>query len=120
MRSASELSSANLRILIHYMVQTRLVADHTTSRHGLKTSHSPSKFRRLAARTVAGMVRFTEGQMTNARSQKLRTIEYIPDQLSRPLAVVVWHHGYGEHSGRYATGLHIMTVHVSREFSPLY
>ena len=50
------------------------------------------------------MVRITEGTFTNSRNQKLHTVVYYPDQLPKPLSLIFWHHGYGEHSGRYATG----------------
>jgi hypothetical protein len=41
-----------------------------------------------------------EGWRTNERGQKLATIEYAAKS-GKPVAVLVWHHGLGEHLGRY-------------------
>jgi acylglycerol lipase len=46
------------------------------------------------------MVKFQEGKRKNSRDQQLHTVQYLPDQ-GAPKAVLVWHHGYGEHLGRY-------------------
>jgi hypothetical protein len=41
-----------------------------------------------------------EDWRTNERGQKLATIEYAAKS-GKPVAVLVWHHGLGEHFGRY-------------------
>ncbi|CAL5220245.1 g2225 [Coccomyxa viridis] len=47
------------------------------------------------------MVRRDAAFFVNGRNQKLRTVEYLPDQETRPKAIVFFHHGYGEHISRY-------------------
>ena len=44
----------------------------------------------------------TQGERTNARGQKLFTVTYPANAEQR--AVLVWHHGYGEHVGRMQHG----------------
>lgn len=41
----------------------------------------------------------------NSRSQSLCSVSYRAP--GRPRAVLIWHHGYGEHQGRYLAGMHI-------------
>lgn len=48
------------------------------------------------------MVTFTEGQHVNSRGQTLYTVQYMPE--GQPTAALVFHHGYGEHVGRYVDG----------------
>ncbi|CAK0782822.1 hypothetical protein CVIRNUC_006017 [Coccomyxa viridis] len=45
------------------------------------------------------MVQAIKGSIVNERKQVLRTVEYLPDQ--KPKAILFFHHGYGEHIGRY-------------------
>ena len=48
------------------------------------------------------MTRPLQAFFVNPRQQKLVTRSYLPKS---PRAVLVWSHGYGEHSGRYVKGL---------------
>lgn len=48
------------------------------------------------------MVSITEGSFTNSRGQKLYTVQYLPDE--QPKAALYFHHGLGEHIGRYKLG----------------
>lgn len=73
--------------------------------HILPSQQHSTQARRVASTAQTTMVRFSEGTFSNGRSQHLHTTEYFPDQLPMPRAVVFWHHGYGEHSGRYAAGI---------------
>lgn len=50
------------------------------------------------------MADYKEGELTNARSQKLFTVSYTPST-GAPKAVIFFHHGYGEHVGRYKDGM---------------
>ena len=60
---------------------------------------------RSALQIVAvGMVHTTAGVFVNGRNQKLNTVEYLPDQQTRPKAIIFFHHGYGEHISRYEKG----------------
>ena len=59
--------------------------------------------RRPALEVRAGsMVQALKGSIVNERKQVLRTVEYLPDQ--NPKAILFFHHGYGEHIGRYEKG----------------
>lgn len=42
-----------------------------------------------------------QASWVNSRNQRLHTRTY---QLKAPKAILLFHHGYGEHSGRYETG----------------
>ena len=73
------------------------------------TSVSPStrslcaNNRRPGLKVRAGsMVQAIKGSIVNERKQVLRTVEYLPDQ--NPKAILFFHHGYGEHIGRYEKG----------------
>ena len=62
--------------------------------------------RRSGLEVRAGsMVQRIKGSIVNGRKQVLRTVEYLPDQT--PKAILFFHHGYGEHIGRYVKG----TIH---------
>ena len=50
------------------------------------------------------MVHKSAGTFVNGRHQTLGTVEYLPDQQSRPKALLFFHHGYGEHISRYEKG----------------
>jgi hypothetical protein len=41
-------------------------------------------------------------EFTNARNHKLHATAYLPD--GAPKAILIWHHGVAEHSGRYMPG----------------
>ena len=43
-----------------------------------------------------------EGERLSCRGEKLLTVRYAPPGETK--AVLVWHHGYGEHVGRYKWG----------------
>ncbi len=43
-----------------------------------------------------------EGERLSCRGEKLLTVRYAPPGAAK--AVLVWHHGYGEHVGRYKWG----------------
>ena len=47
-----------------------------------------------------------EGERSNSRGHKLLTVHYAADAAEgiAPSAVLIWHHGYGEHVGRYKWG----------------
>lgn len=51
-------------------------------------------------------VGFAESDRLNSRGQKLLTVHYAPKTIGDavPTAVLIWHHGYGEHVGRYRRG----------------
>ena len=51
---------------------------------------------------AGSMVQAIKGSIVNEREQVLRTVEYLPDQ--NPKAILFFHHGYGEHIGRYEKG----------------
>ena len=53
---------------------------------------------------AVGMVHTSAGVFLNGRNQKLNTVEYLPDQQTRPKAIIFFHHGYGEHISRYEKG----------------
>ncbi len=57
-----------------------------------------------SALLIVSMVHKDAGFFVNGRNQKLRTVEYLPDQQTRPKAIVFFHHGYGEHISRYEKG----------------
>ena len=42
------------------------------------------------------------GTFINGRGQTLHTVEFVPD--GKPEALLIFHHGYGEHTGRYDHG----------------
>jgi len=46
-------------------------------------------------------ITYTDGSWVNARGQTLQTVLYLPAET--PVATLVWHHGFGEHIGRYTT-----------------
>lgn len=48
-------------------------------------------------------VTFTESTFNNGRGQALHVVRYVPSAAA-PRAVLLWHHGYGEHVGRYDRG----------------
>lgn len=48
------------------------------------------------------MVQFFEGERASARGHKLVSVTYLPDAAAGPpKAVLLFHHGIGEHIGRY-------------------
>ena len=57
-----------------------------------------------SALQVVSMAHMDAGFFVNGRNQKLRTVEYLPDQQTRPKAIIFFHHGYGEHISRYEKG----------------
>jgi len=57
------------------------------------------------------MVHKSAGTFVNGRKQTLRTVEYLPDQQSRPKALLFFHHGYGEHISRYERGTCRIQLH---------
>lgn len=50
------------------------------------------------------MVKKSSQQFVNGRGQCLHTVSYVPED--SPRAVLIFHHGYGEHTGRYTYGAH--------------
>lgn len=59
------------------------------------------------------MVHKSAGTFVNGRQHTLRTVEYLPDQQSRPKALLFFHHGYGEHISRYERGTcRIQVLHM--------
>ena len=51
---------------------------------------------------LMGVTRKQTGTFINSRGQALHTVEFEPQE--SPQAVLVFHHGYGEHTGRYDYG----------------
>lgn len=51
-----------------------------------------------------GGVTCSEGTRVNSRGQTLHTVEYIPEG-QPPQALLFFQHGYGEHIGRYRSGV---------------
>ncbi|CAL8470596.1 g10138 [Coccomyxa elongata] len=47
------------------------------------------------------MVQAERSTFTNKRNQTISTVSYLPGNIHRPKAVLFFHHGYGEHIGRY-------------------
>ena len=71
----------------------------------LSTPSPRINIRRSGLEVRAGsMVHAVKGSIVNGRKQILRTVEYLPDQ--NPKAILFFHHGYGEHIGRYEKGEH--------------
>ena len=79
---------------------------HTTTVPGahLSLQHRYRKGRSALQIEAVSMVHKDAGFFVNSRNQKLRTVEYLPDQQTRPKAIVFFHHGYGEHISRYEKG----------------
>ena len=48
------------------------------------------------------MTKKQTGTFINGRGQTLHTVEFVPDE--PPKALLIFHHGYGEHTGRYDYG----------------
>ncbi len=48
------------------------------------------------------MMSVNSGHHSSTRGQKLHTVNYVTS--TSPSAVLIWHHGYGEHIGRYTYG----------------
>ena len=48
------------------------------------------------------MTKKQSGSFINGCGQTLHTVEFVPDQ--PPKALLIFHHGYGEHTGRYDYG----------------
>eukprot|EP00798_Chlamydomonas_sp_ICE-L_P005305 gene5305-18549_t len=57
----------------------------------IPNANNPSVLRKHATKVV--------GNIVNSRGLKLHTVSYVPEK--RMQAKLVWHHGLGEHSGRY-------------------
>jgi alpha-beta hydrolase superfamily lysophospholipase len=51
-----------------------------------------------------GVPTYVEGELSLARGGKLFTVKYLPAEGTPLKAVLVFHHGYGEHVGRYTDG----------------
>ena len=51
------------------------------------------------------MVHAERSSFTNKRNQTISTVSYLPENIHRPKAVLFFHHGYGEHIGRYERGV---------------
>lgn len=51
---------------------------------------------------MIGMTEDRTGTFINGRGQTLHTVEFVPD--GKPEALLIFHHGYGEHTGRYDHG----------------
>lgn len=47
------------------------------------------------------MVQVIEGERASAKGHKLFAVTVLPDAGQTPVAVLCWHHGVGEHIGRY-------------------
>ena len=50
----------------------------------------------------AGMTKKETGTFINGRGQRLHTVQFEP--AGSPVAFLIFHHGYGEHTGRYDHG----------------
>ena len=48
------------------------------------------------------MTKKETGTFNNGRGQHLHTVEFLPG--TSPKALLLFHHGYGEHTGRYDYG----------------
>ena len=48
------------------------------------------------------MTKQESGTFINGRGQTLHTVEFVP--IETPKALLIFHHGYGEHTGRYDYG----------------
>ena len=75
----------------------------TAPRGAIKVKHQTFTRRPFALQVYATMQKST-GTFVNGRKQILRTVEYLPDQEAKPKAILFFHHGYGEHIGRYERG----------------
>jgi alpha-beta hydrolase superfamily lysophospholipase len=50
------------------------------------------------------MVQFIESERASAKGQKVAGVAFLPDAAAGPpVALLVFHHGIGEHVGRYKT-----------------
>lgn len=47
------------------------------------------------------MANVDEFTFLNRRNQRLHCVSYLPEEQAFPFCVLIWHHGYGEHSSRY-------------------
>lgn len=48
------------------------------------------------------MVQYIESQRTSAKGAKVASVAFLPDAAAGPpVALLVFHHGIGEHVGRY-------------------
>ena len=56
-------------------------------------------------------VTYEEGEWTNPRGDKLFSVKYVPSE-GTVKAVLVLHHGYGEHIGRYVEGTKISDFYL--------
>jgi hypothetical protein len=70
---------------------------------GLKQSVALGATNHLRLSTSASpiMVRVNNFEFVNSRQQKLAGVEVLPDA---PVATLIFHHGVGEHTGRYLPG----------------
>ena len=53
---------------------------------------------------ISVMVQSERSTFTNKRKQIISTVAYLPENIRRPKALLFFHHGYGEHIGRYERG----------------
>ncbi len=63
-----------------------------------------SRSNRCSKLSITLMVQSERSTFTNKRNQQISTVAYLPENLRRPKAVLFFHHGYGEHIGRYERG----------------
>ncbi len=69
-----------------------------------------ARFRQGPCTTVPTvMVQAERSTFTNKRNQTISTVSYLPENIHRPKAVLFFHHGYGEHIGRYERGMVLPT-----------
>lgn len=61
------------------------------------------------------MVHKASTSLVNGRGQRLHTVQYLP--AGQPKALVVFHHGYGEHTGRYDYGEKKLSLALSGQLS---
>lgn len=84
--------------LSHGRIPKLLMHRHEQGLGGFSTCHT------VVQRVCAVMVQTERSTFTNKRNQKISTVSYLPEGNCRPKAVTFFHHGYGEHIGRYERG----------------
>ena len=75
------------------------IAVHAVIAHA---DRNPAAARNAGPMTGIAALEAQEGERLSCRGEKLLTVRYAPPGETK--AVLVWHHGYGEHVGRYKWG----------------
>lgn len=83
------------RAVVHHTI---VPGSHFSLQHRYREGRSALQIEAVS------MVHKDASFFVNSRNQKLRAVEYLPDQQTRPKAIIFFHHGYGEHISRYEKG----------------